>query len=69
MSDAGYLEPYFGNGTSSGIESVGSNSASDTVNVYNLSGVELRHGVSKAEATKGLAKGVYVVGNSKYVVK
>ncbi len=69
VSDAGYLEPDFGNGTSSGIESVGINSASDTVNVYNLSGVELRHGVSKAEATKGLSKGVYVVGNSKYVVK
>ena len=43
--------------------------ASDLVDVYDLKGVRVKHNVSVAEATQGLAKGIYVVGGKKVVVK
>ena len=39
------------------------------VNVYTLDGVQLRHNVDADKATEGLAKGVYVVGTKKVVVR
>lgn len=69
VSDAGYLEPVFGNGNPDGISSILNNGNSENVNVYSISGMELRHGVKSADATKGLDKGVYVIGNKKVVVK
>lgn len=39
------------------------------VNVWNLSGVMLRHDVEVADAVKGLAPGIYIVGNRKVLVK
>lgn len=69
VSDAGALEPDFGEGNGTGIDIISNTPESQTVNVYDLSGTELRHNVSKAEATKGLAKGFYIIGNKKIVVK
>ena len=40
-----------------------------TVDVYTVTGLKLRSGVSKSEATKGLMKGVYIIGKRKYVVR
>lgn len=39
------------------------------VDVYTITGVKVRTGVSKDKATDGLGKGMYIVGNKKYVVK
>ena len=39
------------------------------VNVYTITGVKVRSGVNKSEATTGLGKGIYIIGNKKYVVK
>lgn len=69
VSDAGALEPDFGEGNGTGIDIISNTPESQTVNVYDLSGTEVRHNVSKAEATKGLAKGFYIIGNKKIVVK
>ena len=69
VSDAGYLEPDFGDKTGDGIAEIGNDTESDLVNVYNLNGIEVRHGMSKTEATKGLAKGIYIVGKQKCVVR
>lgn len=69
VSDAGALDPDFGEGNGTGIDIISNTPESQTVNVYDLSGTELRHNVSKAEATKGLAKGFYIIGNKKIVVK
>lgn len=66
VSDAGHL-PF--DGTVLGVKTVNNNTESGIVNVYSLNGVELRHNVDKADAAKGLAKGVYIIGHSKYVVK
>jgi len=49
------------------ISSVGN--ASDRVNVYTVSGVCVKQNVSVSEAIQGLAKGVYVVGGKKVIVK
>ena len=55
---------------STAIKSISSaTDASSKVNVYTLSGVCVKKNVSAAEATQGLAKGIYVVGNKKVVVK
>lgn len=37
--------------------------------VYTLSGVKIRHNVKASDATKGLPKGIYIVGGKKVVVK
>lgn len=41
----------------------------DKVDVYSINGVRIKTGVSLENATLNLAKGVYVVGNKKIVVK
>lgn len=43
--------------------------AAATVDVYNMLGVRVKAGVSAAEATRGLAPGIYVVGNRKVCVR
>lgn len=40
-----------------------------SVNVYTADGVTVKRGVKPAEATKGLAKGIYIIGTRKVVVK
>lgn len=39
------------------------------VDVYTVSGVKVRSGVKVASATKGLPKGIYIVGGKKVIVK
>jgi len=39
------------------------------VNVYTTAGVLIRKNVNTLEATKGLSKGVYIIGNKKVLVK
>ena len=39
------------------------------VDVYTLSGVEVRHQVNESEATQGLPQGIYIVNGKKVVVK
>ena len=48
-------------------DSIGDNDA--TVDVYSLSGVRLRSGVSRDEATAGLPAGFYIVGGRKVAVR
>lgn len=43
--------------------------ASKPVNVYTIDGVLLRKDVMPTEATKGLAKGIYIVGKEKVLVR
>ena len=55
-------------GEGTGVENVGivKNVASD---VYTVSGVKVRQNVKASAATKGLPKGVYIVGGKKVIVK
>lgn len=39
------------------------------VDVYTITGIKVRSGVSKDKATDGLSKGIYIIGNKKYIVK
>lgn len=39
------------------------------VDVYTLNGMKVKSGVSAAEATQGLAKGIYIINHKKVVVK
>lgn len=57
--------------SSSGVDDIlaDSNETDGTVDVYSLSGVRLRTGVNKDEATAGLPAGFYIVGNKKVTVK
>ena len=41
---------------------------SELVDVYNLTGTLVRRQVKRADAVKGLKKGIYIVGGQKYVV-
>lgn len=41
----------------------------DKVDVYSINGVRVKTGVSAENATQNLAKGIYVIGNKKVVVK
>ena len=56
-------------GGTTGIEAVEAAEADALVNVYTLSGVEVRHQVRAAEATDGLQRGIYIVNGKKMVVK
>ena len=57
---------YYGKGD--GIrEATGDNNA--PVDVYTLSGVKLRENAAPAQATKGLPRGLYIVGKKKMLVK
>ncbi len=48
-----------------------SNTITDTpkVDVYNISGIKIRHQVEKAHALKGLPKGIYMISGQKYIIK
>lgn len=60
----------FGDGMLNAVRKVGiAASASATVNVYTIDGVLVRQGVKPAVATYGLAKGIYIVGKKKVLVK
>jgi hypothetical protein len=39
------------------------------VDVYNITGVRIRSGVKKADATVGLKKGLYIVGGRKVIIR
>ena len=39
------------------------------VNVYSVDGILIKKNVKVSEATEGLAKGIYIVGNKKVAVK
>ena len=41
----------------------------EKVDVYSIDGVLLRRNVARANATNGLAKGIYIVGKQKVLVK
>ena len=45
------------------------NAQSGPVNVYSIDGVLIKKNVKASEATKGLAKGIYIVGNKKVAVQ
>lgn len=73
VSDRGYLDPKFEGDTEGGsatdVMGVASSAADDgTVNVYDLNGMLVKGNASKADAAKGLRKGVYVLGGKKHVV-
>lgn len=69
-TDMGYLEPEYRtpDEISSGITNA-TTTESKTVNVYTLEGTLVRQNVAAENATTGLAKGIYVVGNKKAIVK
>ena len=54
--------------TSTAINEIKLKDPNTIVNVYNLSGTMVRMGVKYSEATKGLKKGFYIVGNEKVYV-
>lgn len=45
------------------------NAQNGNVNVYSIDGVLIKKNVKAAEATKGLAKGIYIVGTQKIAIK
>lgn len=55
--------------TATGVEETNAAEAKANVNVYTADGIEVKSNVSAANATNGLKKGVYVVGNQKVVVE
>ena len=53
-----------------GVDKVTVNTNDDApVDVYTLNGMKVKSGVSAAEATQGLAKGIYIINHKKVVVK
>jgi ELWxxDGT repeat protein len=67
-SDFGYIEPDFGD-TADAIQTVNANTNTENVNVYSIDGAQVRSSVNKDNATRGLAKGIYIVGSKKVVVR
>lgn len=72
-SDMGYLEPEYRTPAeiAAGTDAIKDIEAEDgsTVDVYTLDGVLLRAKADAAKATEGLAKGVYIVGKKKVIVR
>lgn len=70
VSDMGELEPEFRTPEEmdTGINDI-QNTVSDRLNVYTLDGIQVRQDVNGANATNGLQKGIYIVGQKKVVVK
>lgn len=54
---------------STNIENAIINAQTGPVNVYSIDGVLIKKNVKATEATKGLAKGIYIVGNKKIAVQ
>lgn len=55
--------------TSTGLESVTTDSKAEYVNVYSITGVMVRCDVARDNALAGLPKGIYIIGDRKYVVR
>lgn len=70
-TDKGELEETFDpDGTINGISDATINNAKNTrIDVYTIGGIRVRTNVNAANATSGLAKGIYIVGNKKVVVE
>ena len=58
-----------GNGMLNGVNEVIVEDQAEKVDVYSIDGVLLRRNVARAAATNGLAKGIYIVGKEKVLVK
>ena len=58
-----------GNGMLNDIKDVVIEDQKEKVNVYSIDGVLIRRNVARAGATDGLAKGIYIVGKEKVLVK
>ena len=58
-----------GNGMLNGINEVIVEDQAEKVDVYSIDGVLIRRNVARANATDGLAKGIYIVGKEKVLVK
>ena len=58
-----------GNGMLNDIKDVVIEDQKEKVNVYSIDGVLIRRNVTRAGATDGLAKGIYIVGKKKVLVK
>ena len=58
-----------GNGMLNGVNEVIVEDQAEKVDVYSIDGVLLRRNVARAAATNGLAKGIYIVGKQKVLVK
>lgn len=56
-------------GESTIIKNISSDNVNVNVDVYSLTGVKVKSNVKKSEATKGLSRGIYIVGNEKIFVK
>ena len=58
-----------GNGMLNGINEVIVEDQAEKVDVYSIDGVLIRRNVARGSATDGLAKGIYIVGKEKVLVK
>ena len=58
-----------GNGMLNGINEVVVSDEAEKVDVYTIDGVLVKRNVKAAEATRNLAKGIYIVGKKKVLVK
>ena len=58
-----------GNGMLNDIKDVVIEDQKEKVDVYSIDGVLIRRNVARANATNGLAKGIYIVGKQKVLVK
>lgn len=52
-----------------GIDSTITENTSTTTDVYTINGIRVKANVSTAEATQGLAKGIYIINHKKVVIK
>lgn len=51
------------------VENIEADEADEIVSVYTVSGVAVKTNVKKSDALKGLDRGVYVIGDKKYLIK
>ena len=58
-----------GAGMLNGISAAQVEDQAEKVDVYSIDGVLIRRNVARANATGGLAKGIYIVGKKKVLVK
>ena len=52
-----------------GISNAVTENKADNANVYSIDGVLVKKNAKASETTKGLSKGVYIVGGKKVLVK
>ena len=56
-------------GVLNGISNAVTENKADNANVYSIDGVLVKKNAKASETTKGLSKGVYIVGGKKVLVK